>query len=98
MVLELLAVWRRPSTEVPFFQKSTDYINYVESTYVESGRMSFSESDSEDGLSKTMSLKFASEADMIAFRDDPEMQDHKRLKDEYNANHGILSTAEVRAI
>jgi len=101
---KLTTVQTRPSTSVEFWTKdnsavTAEYIAYNRDTYVLSGKLLNADTVvSEDGLTMTTSLIWASKEDSDAWKTDPVVQESFiQVMKSYQTNNGITAerTEEV---
>jgi hypothetical protein len=93
---KLTTVQTRPSTSVDFWTRdnpavTAEYLLYNKDTYIVPGKLLNADTTiSEDGLTMTTSLIWASQEDSDAWRTDPVVQEQfVQLMKSYHADNGI---------
>lgn len=97
MAFQTITTLVRPNTNVPFFS-STDN-KAVKSSYTASGKISANNAViSQDGLTKTVTLSFATQADQLAFKADASRNAVKEARRAYNLANNIAMTVELKSV
>ena len=82
----------RPSADIPFYKHEQSIINYINTTYVTTGkRISNTVTLSEDGLTQTVTSIWA-KGTFKEFRSDPRILTNIEAVDAHNLEHGITTT------
>lgn len=82
-------VQERPNTGVPFFTNSADGVALLKQ-YTDAGRITKTESISENQLVKTIELDYASEEDFVAFKLE-EVREKERIAREAHCAENSIS-------
>lgn len=89
-MLIVTSVFTRPNTEIPFTPTVQSFIDYRESTYVQTGKLlSRVIEDSEDGLVRTLVSSWKTRDDFNEFRNDPVTKDFRAIRKAYLIENNI---------
>lgn len=89
MAYRSIRITVRPNTDVDFFARSSDHMDYVKETYEDTGKTSFTISLSEDGLTKTKVKLFDNKDSYDEMMADETIIAFKALRDAYNRENSI---------
>jgi hypothetical protein len=83
----------RPSADIPFYKHEQSIINYIDTTYVTTGkRISNNITLSEDKLEQVVTSIWIDDATFKEFRADQRVAQLKASVKAHNLQHGIITT------
>lgn len=92
-------VSERKTTDVRFFVMDEDMIDYINETFVETGKIVGKKLElSEDGLTQTETIMFDSEESFIAFMSDEILKYNRKRLRRFNDYHRIAHSINANDI
>jgi hypothetical protein len=97
MAFQTITTFVRPNSGVPFFSNSEN--KAITEAYATGNKISASDTViSQDGLTKTITRTFATQADQLAFKTDPARAAIVAARKAYNLANNIKATVEYISV
>ncbi len=88
----------RPSIEVPFYAWPPMVVDYVNTTYRDTGKIySRTFTLSEDGLTQ-MAVTVWTDGSLEEWTNDPNVRPHRLAQTQYNLDNNIVTTSDVQDV
>lgn len=89
--------YTRPNIDVPFYDAVPQHLDYIENTYVNTGkRIATIKTTSSDGLTLRISVAWKDQSSLDEFLNDPKVAAfHFEPRRVYNELHGISESEQV---
>jgi hypothetical protein len=92
MSIAIKQIYTRPSVDIPFWAPSSEYKEYQNKNYVETGHVLFQQTTySDDKLSQINFIVFANRESRILFLSDERCKEEVEERIEYNQLNNILT-------
>lgn len=93
---KFIIVSTRPNTSIPFFEMPIEAQAHVQTTYIDTGKLtSVDVVLSDDQLTRTDTKTFSDDAAVMAYRCDFELASVRNDRNSYNSSNGIISASNT---
>lgn len=94
-MITIKTIAERPSTDVKFYKPSEDFLDYRDTTYVETGKiLEILNEISEDGLSKSTTIVYLDQESLDEYSLDAKVTENRASYQNYCNNNKIKRTTE----